>query len=178
MQIYSIVDGVVNVHVKCCPNPSEFLNEFFCKTTIYAKYTEEDFISKTNHSERRNLQSFHAFDQSAESNENLFELATVQYINEKYLVDIDPPPPVLANKCVKLNGPYNPLAVDLCGISEATKNRLVAIDRHSINTILLDDGDEESVRTNIKCFFLEKFCFNFSFLYLNYRYYRMHMKNM
>lgn len=139
-----MANGKANVFVYC-EGSSESLNDIFCQTP-FAEHIDEDYLSKTNSRERWNNQNFRGFNQSVRVDSTLFDLSTTQFLNETVGSDVVPPGPQLTDKTIKLNGPNSALEIKLLGISQATKNRMISIDRHSVNSVLLDDCPRVSLR--------------------------------
>lgn len=105
----------------------------------FGEYVEEDFLSKTNHIHRKTQR-----EQNLEhiENENFIDPMYLDYLFNKKIDIVTPPPPSMCNKKFILSGPYSPISSKVCAITEAVKHSTVNIDRFSVNSILMDNDPQ------------------------------------
>lgn len=138
--VYSVVDSVVSLQLKCKlidsdPEISVNLNDFLLKEGL-ADPVEEHYLSNYNHQLRDSI-----IDHSAEHKEYLEYL---QY-DKTFLVKTypDPPPVEDCRLTAYLKGPFSPLEISLSSIAVNAATKRVNIDNLSVNSILLDTDPED-----------------------------------
>lgn len=134
-QIYSVTNGKANVFV-CCPNTSNTINnKLICEH--FGEFVEEDYISKYNHLIRKSRQD------DCTNDDNFIDPMVKDYFNDENGIDEVEPPPIPECKIkLKLKGPYSSLSVAMHGLTEATRIAKVAIDKHSINSVILENDPQ------------------------------------
>lgn len=102
----------------------------------FGEFVEEDYISIYNHSMRKS----HCL--NGTTTENFIDPMVREYFNEKNGVEVEPPPVVQCKKKLKLKGPYSSLSIDMHGLTEATRIAKVVVDKHSINSVILENDPQ------------------------------------
>lgn len=128
-----MTNGKVNVFARCV-NASETINNILIREH-FGEYVEEDYISKYNHVMRKTQQDNGITD-------NFIDPMVKDYFIENMVTEIEPPPIPDCRSKLKLKGPYSSLSIDVYGLTEATKSAKVVIDKHSINSVLLENDPQ------------------------------------
>lgn len=139
--MYSVTNGKSNVFVHL--NTNENLNDILIREH-FGEFIEEDYISNYNHLTRESQMECQL---TSEKYDNYFDPMCESYFLEEWLSDIDPPPlEKIKNKTkIKLMGPFSSLSIEPIGLTEATRNAKVVIDRHSVNSIMLENDPQVGV---------------------------------
>lgn len=66
----------------------------------------------------------------------------LDYLFNKKIDIVEPPPPSMCNKKYRLSGPYSPISSKVFALTEAIKNGTATIDRFSVNSILIDNDPQ------------------------------------
>lgn len=136
-QVYSLTSGKAKVFVKMA-GLAGTLNDILVKKH-FGEYVEEDFLSKTNHIQRKTQR-----EQNLEhsQNENFIDPMYLDYLFNKQIDIVEPPPRSMCNKKIRLSGPYSPISSKVIAITEAIKHGTATIDRFSVNSILIDNDPQ------------------------------------
>lgn len=130
----------MNVFVRCV-NALETINDILIREH-FGEFVEEDYISKYNHLMRKTQQD------NCMNGDNFIDPMVKDYFNEENGIEVEPPPIPKCRSKLKLKGPYSSLSVDMLGLTEATKCAKVVIDKHSVNSVILEN-DPQVLGTNL-----------------------------
>lgn len=109
----------------------------------FGEFVEEDYISNYNHLMRKSQKQ----EQEARGKfDNFMDSMCESYFIEENVSDIEPPPreKFKAKKLIKLKGPFSSLSIEPIGLTEATRNAKIIVDRHSINSIMVENDPQVS----------------------------------
>lgn len=70
-----------------------------------------------------------------------------EYLVDENAIEIEPPPDAKCKTKIKLKGPYSSLLIEPHGLTEATRNAKIVIDRHSVNSVMLESDPQVSEKT-------------------------------
>lgn len=132
--MYSVTNGKANVFV-CCPNTPDRINDLLIREH-FGEFVEEDYISNYNHLMRKSQQD------DIKNDDNLIDQWAIKYFNEQNGIDVEPPPIPKCKLKLKLSGPFSSLSIDMRGLTEATRIAKVVIDKHSINSVMLENDPQ------------------------------------
>lgn len=76
--------------------------------------------------------------------ENFIDPMCEEYAKEEHIIDIQPPPIEMCKKRIKLKGPFSSLSVEPHGLTESTRNSKIYIDKHSVNSVMLENDPQVS----------------------------------
>lgn len=130
-QIYSITNGKVNAFIHFS-NTSDTINDILIREH-FGEFVEEDYISKYNHLMRHD---------NAGNDDNFIDPMVRDCFNEENGIEVEPPPIRQCKVKLKLNGPYSSLSIDMLGLTEATRTAKVVVDKHSINSVILENDPQ------------------------------------
>lgn len=133
-----MTNGTANVFVRC-QDVKGTINEILIDKN-FAEFIEEDYISKYNHLMRDQQR------QDPLKMDNFIDPMVIEHLKDENTIEIEPPPSIDCAKKLKLDGPYSSLSISTYGLTEATKNAKIRIDRHSVNSIMLENDPQ--VRQN------------------------------
>lgn len=167
-QVFSVTNGKANVFIRC-PDETESMNDILINAN-HAEYIDEDYISNYNHLSRKSQFDFQA---ASGKIDNFVDPMTKDHLMEENVIHIDPPPAAMCKTKIKLKGPYSPLSIECYGLSKAARFTKTKIDRHSVNSVMLENDPQVRLLFGVKffaknsIFFLLIFYFNF-LLFLNF----------
>lgn len=138
-------NGKANVFIMC-PDTQENINAILIRQQ-YAERIEEDYISNYNHLMRESqLES-----QMIQGNyDNFLDPMSKEYSTEEYYDEVEAPPFAKCKTKIKLKGPYSSLSIEPHGLTESTRNSSVIIDKHSVNSVILENNPQVSEVENFK----------------------------
>lgn len=128
----------MNVFIRC-PNSSDTINDVLIREH-FGEFVEEDYISKYNHLLRRTQQDNNCIND--DNNDNFIDPMVKDYFNEENGIEVEPPPVQKCRTKLKLKGPYSSLSIDMHGLTQATKIAKVVIDKHSVNSVILENDPQ------------------------------------
>ncbi|XP_055325146.1 probable ATP-dependent RNA helicase spindle-E isoform X2 [Sitodiplosis mosellana] len=139
IEVYSVTNGKANVFVHV--DSKENLNDMLIHEQ-FGEFVEEDYISNYNHLMRKSQMECQLTSQNFD---NFLDPMCESYFLEESLSDIDPPTfeKMKNKKMIKLKGPYSSLSIEPIGLTEATRNAKVVIDRHSVNSVMLENDPQD-----------------------------------
>lgn len=126
----------MNAFVRCV-NASETINDVLIRKH-FGEFVEEDYISKYNHLMRKTQQD------NVVSDDNFIDPMVKEYFNEENGIEVEEPPIPKCRSKLKLKGPYSSLSIDMYGLTEATRIAKVIIDKHSVNSVILENDPQVS----------------------------------
>lgn len=129
----------MNVFVRC-PNAPDQINDILIREH-FGEFIEEDYISKYNHLMRKTQQDDNCLN-DVDVNDNFIDPMVKDHFNEEDGIDVEPPPIPKCRLKLKLKGPYSSLSIDMHGLTEATRIAKVVIDKHSINSVILENDPQ------------------------------------
>lgn len=134
-QVYSVTNGKANVFVHL--DSKEKLNDILIRKH-FGEFVEEDYISNYNHVMRTTQLECQM---ANETFDNYLDPMCESYLMEENMNDINAPlvHNMKSKKMLKLKGPYSSLSVSPIGLTEATRNATVLVDRHSVNSVMLEN---------------------------------------
>lgn len=109
----------------------------------FGEFVEEDYISNYNHLIRKSQQDTHMISGKID---NYIDPMCKEYLMEETenKITVEPPPYGKFKTKIRLKGPYSSLAIEPYGLTEATRNAKVVIDRHSVNSVMLENDPQVS----------------------------------
>ncbi|CAI9737997.1 ATP-dependent RNA helicase TDRD9-like [Octopus vulgaris] len=135
-QIYSVVGRVLHVElIKKKSKQQENINRKLIDLG-YADVTEESFLSKKDHEERKRAQESSSLSICQNSDSASLDWNTLGLANE-----------FGSARCVgkiKLHGPSNPLEMSFSGMTNSGRLRGAKIDSDSVNCVAIDDNPQNS----------------------------------
>lgn len=129
-----MTNGKVNVIIRR-PNSSDTINDLMIREH-FGEFAEEDYISKYNHSMRKSQLD------NVTNSDNFIDPMVGYHFNEQNCIEFDPPPTPNCREMLRLKGPYSPLSINMHGLTEATRNASVIVDKHSINSVILENDPQ------------------------------------
>lgn len=126
----------------------ENLNDILIREQ-FGEFVEEDYISNYNHIMRKSQKETQ---ESRDTFNNFVDSMCESHFKEENISDVEPPSleEMRAKKLIKLKGPYSSLSIEPIGLTEATRNAKVIVDRHSINSVMLENDPQVD---SLKIFF-------------------------
>lgn len=124
----------MNVFVRCSDS-SDTINDVLIREH-FGEFVEEDYISKYNHLMRKEQQD------NRINVDNFIDPMIEDHFNEENGIEVEPPPIPKCRTKLKLKGPYSSLSIDMHGLTESTKIAKVVIDKHSINSVILENDPQ------------------------------------
>lgn len=118
----------------------ERLNELLIQEQ-YGEFVEEDYISNYNHLMRTSQRDSQMTNGKCD---NFVDPMCKDYFMEANVIDIDPPPFEQSKRKQKLKGPFSSLSIQPHGLTEATRNAQVIIDKYSVNSVMLENDPQVS----------------------------------
>lgn len=146
-QVFSVTNGKANVFIRC-PDETESMNDILIQAN-YAEYIDEDYISNYNHLSRKSQFDFQA---ASGKIDNFVDPMTKDHLMEENVMHIDPPPAAMCKTKIKLKGPYSPLSIECYGLSKAARFTKTKIDRHSVNSVMLENDPQVRLLFGVKFF--------------------------
>lgn len=129
-----MTNGKANVFVQCS-DPNVKINDILIREQ-FGEFIEEDYLSNENHLIRKAQQeSIHECD-------NYIDPMCKEYFLEENISEVDPPPLSRCQTKIKLRGPFSSLSIESCGLTEATRRGQITIDKHSINSVMLENNPQ------------------------------------
>lgn len=101
----------------------------------FGEFAQEDYISNYNHLMRNSQRERSDY----ENRDNIVDPMYREYFMDENAVELERPPQSKCKQKLKLKGPYSSLSIEPHGLTEATKNGTVTIDRHSVNSVMLEN---------------------------------------
>lgn len=139
-------------------DPKDNLNDILIREH-FGEFVEEDYISNYNHVMRTTQLECQ---EANETFDNYLDPMCEIYLMEENMSDINAPPVynMKSKKMLKLKGPYSSLSIEPLGLTEATRNATIVVDRHSVNSIMLENDPQVGFRRK---FFYQKFTLIYCF---------------
>lgn len=131
-----MTNGKANVFIQC-PETKVRINDILIREQ-YGEFVEEDYISNYNHLMRKSQRDL------GDTVDNFIDPMCKDYFLEENCDEVEPPPNSKCRSKLKLRGPYSSLSVESHGITEATRKGQVVIDRHSINSVMVENEPQVS----------------------------------
>lgn len=142
--MYSVANGKANVFVCCPENTSHTINDLLIREH-FGEFVEEDYISKDNHLMRRSQHD------NVNNNVNCVDPMVRDYFNEENDNEVEPPPIPKCKSKLRLKGPYSSLSIVMHGLTEATRNANVIVDKQSINSVILENDPQVCYPIQLHC---------------------------
>lgn len=152
-----MTNGKVNVFVRCV-NASETINDVLIREH-FGEFVEEDYISNYNYLMRKTQH-----DNGIDDDDNFIDPMVIDYFNEENGIEVEAPPVLKCRSKLKLKGPYSSLSIDMYGLTEATRIAKVVIDKHSVNSVILENDPQVYAKSyyisyHYKCTLINYICF-------------------
>ncbi|KAF8774277.1 ATP-dependent RNA helicase TDRD9 like protein [Argiope bruennichi] len=132
-KVYSVVQNVIRVELVTRAEDGQIIS--LNKSLIdleYAERAEESLASKQNHEQRDKIASYKSSNSIIFEN-NIAKDFEVSWREAKNYNDI-----TKTGRTIELRGPYNPLEVSYCGLSNVDRFKSVKIERDSVNSVSLN----------------------------------------
>lgn len=136
--MYSVTNGKANVFVRHLDTQQNF-NDILIGEQ-FGEFVSEDYISNYNHLMRNSQRERSEYEHLDNNVDPMYQ----EYFIDENAMKVNPPPPSKCKQKLKLKGPYSSLSIEPHGLTDATKNGTVTIDRHSVNSVMLENDPQVS----------------------------------